>query len=141
MLSVKTLLLSLRILAMMTEVMLLFSFVLLGMLLVWTLFFFLFFILPVGTYDKETKTGGSNGATMRFSTEAKDPANAGLDIARNLLEPIKQKYSGLSYGDLWTLAGVVAVEETGGPKIEWFFLEKNFYSKKKKVGRKRRCKG
>lgn len=31
-----------------------------------------------GTYDKESKTGGSDGATMRFDLEKKDPANAGL---------------------------------------------------------------
>jgi cytochrome c peroxidase len=35
-----------------------------------------------GTYDKHTRTGGSNGATMRFAPESSDGANAGLDIAR-----------------------------------------------------------
>lgn len=35
-----------------------------------------------GTYDLKTKTGGSEGGTMRFFTEATDPANAGLDNAR-----------------------------------------------------------
>lgn len=34
-----------------------------------------------GTYDVKSKTGGSNGATMRFEPEIKDPANAGLAIA------------------------------------------------------------
>ena len=47
-----------------------------------------------GTYDKATNTGGSNGATMRYALEANDGANAGLDIARNLLEPLKKKYPG-----------------------------------------------
>ncbi|OAA67284.1 peroxidase [Niveomyces insectorum RCEF 264] len=42
-----------------------------------------------GTYDKETNTGGSNGATMRFSPESDHGANAGLINARNFLEPIK----------------------------------------------------
>lgn len=46
-------------------------------------------------------------------------ANAGLKVVRDLLEPIKQKYPGLSYSDLWTLAGVVAVQEMGGPQIPW----------------------
>jgi len=72
-----------------------------------------------GTYDKNTKTGGSNGATMRFPPESSDGANAGLDNARNFLEPIKKKFPGISYADLWTLAGAVAIEEMGGPKIEW----------------------
>eukprot|EP00966_Prymnesium_polylepis_P075312 1746929-Prymnesium_polylepis.1 len=35
-----------------------------------------------GTYDKATGTGGSNGAGMRFATEAADPENAGLATAR-----------------------------------------------------------
>ena len=35
-----------------------------------------------GTYDKETGTGGSNGATMRFAPEGDHGANAGLKAAR-----------------------------------------------------------
>jgi cytochrome c peroxidase len=35
------------------------------------------------------------------------------------LEPIKQKYPQISYADLWTLAGIVAIESMGGPKIPW----------------------
>lgn len=46
-----------------------------------------------GTYDTETKTGGSNGATMRFSPEADHGANAGLKVARDFLEPVKRKLS------------------------------------------------
>lgn len=42
-----------------------------------------------GTYDKETGTGGSNGATMRFSPEGDHGANAGLKHARDFLEPVK----------------------------------------------------
>ncbi|KAJ3028056.1 UNVERIFIED_CONTAM: heme peroxidase [Siphonaria sp. JEL0065] len=72
-----------------------------------------------GTYDKNTKTGGSNGATMRFDPEATHGANAGLSVARNVLEPIKKKFPQISYADLWTLAGVVAIQETGGPIIPW----------------------
>lgn len=45
--------------------------------------------------------------------------NAGLKIARDFLEPIKKKYPAISYGDLWTLAGVAAVEASGGPKVNW----------------------
>lgn len=43
-----------------------------------------------GTYDKETGTGGSNGATMRFNPESGHGANAGLQTARDFLEPIKR---------------------------------------------------
>eukprot|EP00158_Paraphelidium_tribonemae_P004302 Partr_v1_DN26681_c0_g1_i2_m69304 putative cytochrome c peroxidase len=72
-----------------------------------------------GTYDVKTKTGGSDGATMRFLTEAFDPANAGLDLARAALEPVKLKFPFISYGDLWTMAGVVAIEQMGGPVVPW----------------------
>jgi cytochrome c peroxidase len=43
-----------------------------------------------GTYDKETGTGGSNGATMRFAPESDHGANAGLVAARDFLEPVKR---------------------------------------------------
>lgn len=72
-----------------------------------------------GTYDVKTKTGGSDGATMRFSPESDHGANAGLHLARNALEPIKEKFPALSYADLWTLAGATAIEFMGGPKIAW----------------------
>eukprot|EP00891_Asterochloris_glomerata_P008407 jgi/Astpho2/8407/Aster-01462 len=72
-----------------------------------------------GTYKKEDGTGGSNGATMRFRPEAEHSANAGLHVARELLEPVKKQFPWISYSDLWTLAGCVAVEEMGGPHIEW----------------------
>ncbi|KAL1639633.1 heme peroxidase [Diplodia intermedia] len=72
-----------------------------------------------GTYDKETGTGGSNGATMRFDPEADHGANAGLKAARDFLEPIKQQFAWISYSDLWTLAGVCAIQEMQGPKVAW----------------------
>lgn len=72
-----------------------------------------------GSYSSYDGTGGSNNATMRFSPEKDYGGNAGLGLARNLLEPIKAKHPGLSYADLYTLSGVVAVEEMGGPQIEW----------------------
>ncbi|GAA5974323.1 hypothetical protein JCM8115_006761 [Rhodotorula mucilaginosa] len=72
-----------------------------------------------GTYDKNTGNGGSNGATMRFAPEANHGANAGLEHARNHLEPIKKKFPQITYSDLWTLAGVCAVQELGGPYIPW----------------------
>lgn len=56
---------------------------------------------------------------MRFEPESAHGANAGLKTARDLLEPIKKKYPSLSYGDLWTIAGIAAVQELGGPTIPW----------------------
>jgi len=72
-----------------------------------------------GTYDKETNTGGSNYATMRFKPEAEHGANNGLNVARDHMEKIKQEFPWISYGDLWTLGGVCAVQEAQGPKIPW----------------------
>jgi peroxiredoxin len=72
-----------------------------------------------GTYDLETDTGGSNGAGMRYEAEGGDPANAGLQHARVFLETVKEKHSWITYADLWTLAGVVAIKEMGGPSIPW----------------------
>ncbi|TLD20271.1 hypothetical protein PspLS_08537 [Pyricularia sp. CBS 133598] len=72
-----------------------------------------------GTYDKETGTGGSNGATMRFSPEGNHGANAGLKAARDFLEPIKAKYPWITYSDLWILGGVCAIQEMLGPKIPY----------------------
>lgn len=44
-----------------------------------------------GTYDAESGTGGSNGATMRFDPESDHGANSGLAAARDFLEPVKGK--------------------------------------------------
>lgn len=72
-----------------------------------------------GTYDKETDTGGSNGAGMRYEAEGGDPANAGLQHGRAFLEPVKERHPWITYSDLWTLAGVVAIKEAGGPDVPW----------------------
>jgi cytochrome c peroxidase len=72
-----------------------------------------------GTYNKEDNSGGSNYATMRFKPESEHGANNGLKIARDHLEKVKQEFPWISYGDLWTLAGVCAVQEAQGPKVPW----------------------
>lgn len=70
-----------------------------------------------GTFDKRDGTGGSNGATTRFTPESTDPANAGLSIIRDLLQPVHARHPEISLADLWTLAGACAVEFLGGPVI------------------------
>jgi cytochrome c peroxidase len=72
-----------------------------------------------GTYDAASKTGGSNGAGMRYEKEGGDPANAGLAHARAFLEPVKKQFPWITYADLWCLAAVVAVKEMGGPDVKW----------------------
>ncbi|CEP18033.1 hypothetical protein [Parasitella parasitica] len=73
-----------------------------------------------GTYNAKDGSGGSNGGTMRFKAEAQHSANNGLEVARDLLEKyVKSKYPELSYGDMYTLGGVVAIQELGGPEIKW----------------------
>lgn len=52
----------------------------------------------------------SNYATMRFEPEALHGANNGLHVARGVLEKIKEEFNWISYGDLWTLAGVAAIQ-------------------------------
>ena len=72
-----------------------------------------------GTYAKSDNSGGSTGGRMRFGPEKAWGANAGLTMAREALEPIKKDHPEVSYGDLYTLAGVVAVENAAGPTIPW----------------------
>lgn len=71
-----------------------------------------------GTYDVNTRTGGANGS-IRYEEEYTHGSNAGLKIAIDLLEPIKAKHPKITYADLHQLAGVVAVEVTGGPTVEF----------------------
>ncbi|URE43443.1 Peroxidase [Musa troglodytarum] len=73
-----------------------------------------------GTYDKNIaewpKRGGANGS-LRFEIELKHAANAGLVNALKLLQSIRDKYSSITYADLFQLASATAIEEAGGPKI------------------------
>eukprot|EP00850_Spirogloea_muscicola_P005589 SM000026S08838 [mRNA] locus=s26:60345:62237:+ [translate_table: standard] len=71
-----------------------------------------------GTYDVKTNTGGPNG-TIRNNHELSHQANAGLTWAVQQLECIHDKLPVLSYADIYQLAGVVAVEVTGGPDIDF----------------------
>ncbi len=56
-------------------------------------------------------------SSCRFDPESGHTANRGLGVARNLLEPIKMQYPWITYADLYTLAGAVAIEEMGGVSL------------------------
>ncbi|TMX01989.1 hypothetical protein EJD97_022913 [Solanum chilense] len=71
-----------------------------------------------GTYDAKSKTGGPNGS-IRNEEEFTHGANNGLKIALDFCEAVKSKHPKITYADLYQLAGVVAVEVTGGPTIEF----------------------
>ena len=57
--------------------------------------------------------GDSNYATMRFEPESLHGANAGLHVARGIMEEVKKEFEWISYGDLWTLGGVAAIQVGG----------------------------
>jgi len=75
-----------------------------------------------GTFDvniKEDwpKAGGAIGS-IRFDPEINHGANAGLAGAIKLLEPVKEKYPGVSYADIFQMASARGIELAGGPKID-----------------------
>jgi L-ascorbate peroxidase len=73
------------------------------------------------SFDKSVKLwpqcGGANGA-IRFEPEYRHEINKGLFKAICLLDPIKAKYSNVSWADLIQMVGALAVEVTGGPVIK-----------------------
>jgi cytochrome c peroxidase len=76
-----------------------------------------------GTYDKMSKTGGSGGGTIRFKEELAHGGNAGLAAtAVKWMEPLHEKYAdaGLSYADLYTLAGGMFLDSTASCYVPLF---------------------
>uniref|UniRef100_A0A0E0LQ61 L-ascorbate peroxidase n=1 Tax=Oryza punctata TaxID=4537 RepID=A0A0E0LQ61_ORYPU len=70
-----------------------------------------------GTFDVSSRTGGP------FGTDRNEPPGEPVPTAPTpastspLLDPIKDQLPILSYADFYQLAGVVAVEVTGGPEV------------------------
>lgn len=87
------------------------------------------------TYSKYDGLGGMNGSTIRFEPQLSYKHNMGLTRAMQILEPIKLKYGDkLSYADLWVLASYVAIEEMGGPYIDFLPGRVDYVKDKNKRG-------
>lgn len=70
------------------------------------------------TFDKSTGTGGANGS-IRTERELGHAGNEGLTDAMRAVEELKLQCPDVSYADLIQLAGVVALEVMGGPKVQF----------------------
>jgi catalase (peroxidase I) len=72
------------------------------------------------TFRATDYQGGCNGARIRFSPGIDWEINAGLNETLALLAPIKDDYGKhLSWADLIVLAGNVASERAGSPKLKF----------------------
>ena len=65
------------------------------------------------------KEVGKSESNWIFHFDSTQGGAAAMSYAREQLDLLKKKYPGLSYPDLYTLAGVMAIKSLGGPTIEW----------------------
>jgi len=68
---------------------------------------------------QDVKDWGLTARNFRFKEELAHGGNAGLDKMVATLEPVKQANPKMTYADLYTLAGAVAIKELGGPSVPW----------------------
>lgn len=71
-------------------------------------------MMPARTTANQRRAGRG---TIRFLPESGYGANAGLEKARELVEPIKLKYPHISHADLYAMAGVAGIKAAGGPAV------------------------
>lgn len=72
-----------------------------------------------GTYIAATGEYGSNGGHIQYESVLNWGSNAGLAFLVELLEPIYQRYDGLTRADLYILGGIVGVAFTDGPWVHF----------------------
>ncbi|CAB9507652.1 ascorbate peroxidase 6, chloroplastic/mitochondrial [Seminavis robusta] len=78
-----------------------------------------------GTFDKDITdewpaAGGAVGS-IRCNPELLHGANAGLDMAVDFMQGIKDKFPDVSYADLYQMASARAVALAGGPDIDMMY--------------------
>jgi len=94
-----------------------------------------------GSFRATDGRGGCAGGRLRFEPERSWPDNTNLDKARSLLFSIKRKYGdGLSWGDLYTAAGTIAIQSMGGPTKPFCFGRPDDKNGKKSKILNRPCK-
>jgi len=72
------------------------------------------------TFRRSDYVGGCNGARIRFAPQSNWNVNFAMDLAMQVLQPVKTKYdTKLTWADLIVAAGQVAIEEAGGKSMSF----------------------